>query len=87
MTVETDKSPSVPGQSVDRLAPTSSVEGASSERFRRTRLVSCLVLSAELFRKSVFSILVISPRFDFSNSRNPRQRWVSAIFSGYRVAM
>jgi hypothetical protein len=22
----------------------------------------------------------ISPRFDFSNSRNPRQRWVSAIF-------
>ncbi|MFP3559340.1 hypothetical protein SB861_53305, partial [Paraburkholderia sp. SIMBA_049] len=27
-----------------------------------------------------------SPSFDFSNGRNPRQCWVSAIFWGYCVA-
>jgi hypothetical protein len=31
--------------------------------------------------------LATNPSFDFSDSRNPHQRWVSAIFGGYHVAM
>jgi len=50
------------------------------------------VLNAELSfngecRRLHYLSVPPNPSFDFSDSRNPHQRWVSAILGGYHVAM